>query len=103
MKTMNYSPIRTLFTFVIGLVLILWPNATASHIVIAIGVVFLTPGVISLFSFLRWGRSRHEPTPRSPIEEIDSLLFGLWLTVIPEFFAGVLMSLLGFVLIMGGV
>ena len=87
MKTMNYSLIRILFALVIGLVLVIWPNAAASYIVITVGVAFLIPGVISLF----------------PIEGIGSLLFGLWLIVMPEFFADVLMFLLGFILIMGGV
>ena len=36
-------------------------------------------------------------------EGMGSLLFGLWLIVMPEFFADVLMFLLGFILIMGGV
>jgi len=66
-------------------------------------VAFLIPGVISLFSFFGRKRSEHEPAPRFPIEGIGSLLFGLWLIVMPEFFADVLMFLLGFILIMGGV
>ena len=103
MKTMNYSLIRILFALVIGLVLVLWPNTAASYIVITIGVAFLIPGVISLFSFFGRKRSEHELAPRFPIEGIGSLLFGLWLIVMPEFFADVLMFLLGFILIMGGV
>ena len=97
MKTMNYSLIRILFALVIGLVLVIWPNAAASYIVITVGVAFLIPGVI--------GRKRQEgeAAPRFPIEGIGSLLFGLWLIVMPEFFADVLMFLLGFILIMGGV
>ena len=69
MKTMNYSLIRILFALVIGLVLVIWPNAAASYIVITGG----------------------------------GALLGLWLIVMPEFFADVLMFLLGFILIMGGV
>ena len=90
MKTMNYSLVRILFALVIGLVLVLWPNTAASYIVITIGVAFLIPGVISLFSFFGRKRSEHEPAPRFPIEGIGSLLFGLWLIVMPEFFADVL-------------
>lgn len=63
MKTMNYSLIRILFALVIGLVLVLWPNTAASYIVITIGVAFLIPGVISLFSFFGRKRSEHEPAP----------------------------------------
>lgn len=50
MKTMNYSLIRILFALVIGLVLVIWPNAAASYIVITVGVAFLIPGVISLLA-----------------------------------------------------
>ena len=103
MKTMNYSLIRILFALVIGLVLVLWPNAAASYIVITVGVAFLIPGVISLFGYFGRKRPENAPAPRFPIEGVGSLLFGLWLIVMPEFFADVLMFLLGFILIMGGV
>lgn len=103
MKTMNYSLIRILFALVIGLILVLWPDAAANYIVITIGVAFLIPGVISLFGY--FGRKRPEGAlpPRFPIEGVGSLLFGIWLIIMPAFFADVLMFLLGFILIMGGV
>ena len=63
----------------------------------------LIPGVISLFGYFGRKRQEGEAAPRFPIEGIGSLLFGLWLIVMPEFFADVLMFLLGFILIMGGV
>ena len=97
MKTMNYSLIRILFALVIGLVLVIWPNAAASYIVITVGVAFLIPGVISLFGYFGRKRPEGEAAPRFPIEGIGSLLFGLWLIVMPEFFADVLMFLLGFI------
>ena len=56
MKTMNYSLIRILFALVIGLVLVIWPNAAASYIVITVGVAFLIPGVIGLFGYFGWKR-----------------------------------------------
>ncbi|KAA3997872.1 DUF308 domain-containing protein [Bacteroides ovatus] len=71
--------------------------------VITVGVAFLIPGVISLFGYFGRKRPEGEAAPRFPIEGIGSLLFGLWLIVMPEFFADVLMFLLGFILIMGGV
>lgn len=103
MKTMNYSLIRILFALVIGLVLVIWPNAAASYIVITVGVAFLIPGVIGLLGYFGRKRQEGEADPRFPIEGIGSLLFGLWLILMPEFFADVLMFLLGFILIMGGV
>lgn len=102
MKTMNYSLIRMLCALIIGLVLVLFPDAAANYIVITIGVLFLIPGLISLFGYFaikpQEGRSY-----RFPIEGIGSLLFGLWLVAMPDFFADVLMFLLGFILMLGGV
>lgn len=103
MKTMNYSLIRILFAIVIGLVLVIWPNTAASYIVLTLGVAFLIPGIISLFSYFGRKKSEESASPHFPIEGIGSLLFGLWLIIMPEFFADVLMFLLGFILIMGGV
>lgn len=103
MKTMNYSLIRILFALVIGLVLVVWPDAAASYIVITVGVAFLIPGVISLLGYFGRKRADNEVAPRFPIEGIGSFLLGLWLIIMPEFFADVLMFLLGFILIMGGV
>lgn len=102
MKTMNYSLIRILFALAIGLVLVIWPDAAAAYIVITVGVAFLIPGVISLFSYFGRKKSEDEVPPRFPIEGVGSLLFGLWLIIMPDFFADVLMFLLGFILIMGG-
>lgn len=103
MKTMNYSLIRILFALAIGLVLVIWPDAAAAYIVITVGVAFLIPGVISLFSYFGHKKSEDVAPPRFPIEGVGSLLFGLWLIIMPDFFADVLMFLLGFILIMGGV
>ncbi|WP_294629391.1 HdeD family acid-resistance protein [uncultured Bacteroides sp.] len=103
MKTMNYSLIRILFALVIGLVLVIWPDAAAGYIVVTVGIAFFITGVISLFGYFGRKRMENEIIPRFPIEGVGSLLFGLWLIVMPEFFADVLMFLLGFILIMGGV
>lgn len=102
MKTMNYSLIRTICALIIGLVLVLWPDTAVQYIVITVGVLFLIPGLISLISYFG---AKSEPgiSRRFPIEGVGSLLFGLWLVVMPGFFADVLMFLLGFILILGGV
>ena len=51
MKSMNYSLIRTICALVIGLVLVLWPDAAINYIVINIGVLFLIPGFIVLIGY----------------------------------------------------
>lgn len=102
MKTMNYSLIRTLCALVIGLVLVLWPDAAANYIVITIGVLFLIPGLITIIGYFG-AKPREGQSRRFPIEGVGSLLFGLWLVAMPDFFADVLMFLLGFILMLGGV
>ena len=103
MKTMNFSLIRILFALVIGLVLVLWPDAAANYIVITVGIAVLLPGVISLISYFGRKKPADGMSLRFPIEGVGSLLFGIWLIVMPDFFADVLMFLLGFILMMGGV
>ena len=67
MKTMNYSLIRILFALVIGLVLVIWPNAAASYIVITVGVAFFIARVISIFSILGRKMTKDEKAPPLPI------------------------------------
>lgn len=102
MKTMNYSLIRMLCALIIGLVLVLWPDAAANYIVITIGVLFLLPGLIVLFGYFGV-RPREGKSLRFPIEAVGSILFGLWLVAMPDFFADVLMFILGFILMLGGI
>lgn len=102
MKSMNYSLIRTVCALVIGLVLVLWPDAAAQYIVITIGVLFLIPGFISIIAYFG-SKSEAGVSRRFPIEGVGSLLFGLWLVMMPDFFANILMFVLGFILMMGGV
>lgn len=102
MKQKNYSLIRTLFALVIGLVLVLWPDLAVSYIVITIGVLFVLPGLISLIGYFA-ARAPRGVSRRFPIEGVGSLLLGVWLIAMPGFFADILMFLLGFILLMGGV
>lgn len=98
----NYSLIRTVCALVIGLVLVLWPNAATNYIVITIGVLFLIPGFIALVGYFAT-KAAPGGTRRFPVEAVGSFLFGLWLVVMPAFFADILMFILGFILILGGV
>lgn len=102
MKTMNYSVVRTICSLIIGLVLVFWPDVATQYITITIGVLFLIPGIISLIGYFTVKPSAGKSV-RFPIEGIGSLLFGLWLVAMPDFFANVLMFLLGFLLMMGGI
>lgn len=100
---MNSSLTRILCALIVGLLLVLWPDLAANYILIAIGILFLLPGLISLATYYMVKPRQGEQRRRFPIEGLGSVLFGLWLVVMPDFFADVLMFLLGFILMLGGV
>lgn len=102
MKAINYSLVRILFALVVGLILIIWPDAAVNYLVITVGILFLIPGIIALIGYIA-SKPRENGSARFPIEGIGSILLGLWLIVMPDFFANVLMYLLGFILILAGI
>ena len=91
---------RAVCALVIGLVLVMFPDQAGDYFVITIGVIFLVPSLISIIGY--YAQSA-EVRRRFPIEGIGSLLFGLWLVIMPGFFADLLTFVLGFILVMGGV
>jgi len=99
MKRMNYSLIRIVFALIIGLVLVIWPNAASDYLVITIGILFIIPGIIGMIGYLTADKALKR---RFPLEALGSFLFGLWLVIMPDFFANLLMYVLGVVLILGG-
>ncbi len=100
MKGISYSFLRMICALIIGLVMVLFPSQAGEYMVITIGVVFVVPSLISIVSYFVQSA---EVRPRFPIEGIGSLLFGLWLIIMPGFFADLLTIVLGFVLMMGAV
>lgn len=53
---MNYSIIRCICALVIGVLLVAWPEAAILYLVITIGVLFLVPGLFSVFGYLIRGK-----------------------------------------------
>ena len=90
MKGLSYSFLRAICALVIGLVLVMFPDQAGDYLVITIGVI----GYFAQSTEMR---------RRFPIEGVGSLLFGLWLIIMPGFFADLLTFVLGFILVMGGV
>lgn len=91
--------IRIAFAFAVGLLLVLFPDDASNYFVMAIGVLFTLPAMISLGIYLAGKKSG----VTLPIMGIGSLLFGLWLIIMPDFFATLLTYVLGFILLVGGV
>lgn len=100
MKRLNYSLIRIVFALIIGLVLVIWPDAASDYLVITIGVLFIIPGLIALIGYFTSDKTEGR---RFPLEGLGSLLFGFWLVLMPDFFANLLMYLLGIILVLGGI
>lgn len=103
MKKINNSILRSSFAVILGLVLILWPEAAISYLVIAIGVCFILPGLFSLLNYFTREKPEGEPSPMFPIEGAGSILFGAWLVIMPTFFVSILMYILGALLVIAGV
>lgn len=101
MKAIPYSLLRTICALIIGLVLVLWPGSAADYLVITIGVLFIVPGLLGILGYFM--ASKEEGPVHFPIVALGSFLFGLWLVIMPGFFINILMYVLGFVLLLGGV
>lgn len=102
MKVINYSLIRILFALIVGLILIIWPGAAVNYLVITVGILFLIPGLIGLIGYIA-SKPRENSSVSFPLEGIGSILLGLLLIIMPDFFANVLMYVLGFILILAGI
>ncbi len=100
MKRLNYAFLRVIAALIIGLVLVLFPNQASEYIVITIGIVFMVPSLIGLIGyFVRDAGKRG----RFPLEGVGSFLLGLWLLIMPGFFAHLLTLALGFILLLAGI
>ena len=100
MRVLGYSLMRAVCALVIGMILVMFPDQASNYFVITIGVIFLVPSLISIIAYLTNGKKKQQ---RFPIEGIGSLLFGLWLIIMPHFFSNLLTIILGFILLMGGI
>ena len=100
MKILNYAIIRCICALVVGILLILFPHEISIYLIILIGALFFIPGAFTVISYYMNGRKKDLSFPLSGI---GSALFGLWLMVMPEFFANILMYVLGAVLVLAGI
>jgi len=99
-KTINYFMLRSVFAILLGVLLITMPENIISLIVIAVGILFIIPGIITLVGYFS---SSKEQRPDLPVlfAGVGCLLFGILLVILPNFFEKILMILLGIVLLIG--
>lgn len=114
MRILQSSLFRALSALVIGCLLIKYPDNTVNWITIAIGVLFLLSGIVSLLTY--WNALRHvgEYTiydaqgrivagtkPVFPFVGIGSIILGLILILMPSQFVTALTYIIGIVLVLG--
>lgn len=107
MKSLNYFLISSICALIVGVLLIVNPGDAVSFLVVAIGALFLLSGVVGTFSWLRAVTQKKSEVTVRPnvmvlIVSVGSLLLGLWLMIMPQFFIGALMYVLGVLLVLCG-
>lgn len=90
--------VRGIFSLIIGVLLVLYPGTASIYFVMAIGALFFIPGLITVVARLVNRGVRRV----FPFMGLGSLLFGLWLLIMPGFFVCILMYVLGAMLVLAG-
>lgn len=116
MKFLQSSIFRALAAIAVGVLLIMYPDNTVVGIVIAIGVLFLLSGLVSVLSYVHarrkvseykiydaQGRQIAGQTPMFPVVGIGSIILGGILAAMPTTFISALMYVIGAILILGAV
>lgn len=114
MKILQSSIFRAICAIAIGILLIKYPDNTVVWITVAIGVLFLLSGIISLIVYLNAKRNVSEykitdangkviagEAPTFPIVGLGSLIFGAMLALTPTIFIKALMYIIGGILVLG--
>ena len=116
MKILQSSVFRAICAIAVGIMLIKYPDNTVTWITIAIGVLFLLSGIISMVAYYNALKhvseytitdaegnvvSGHKPT--FPIVGVGSAILGLILALTPTVFVKALMYIIGAVLVLGAV
>lgn len=116
MKVVQSHLFRAFASVIIGVLLIQYREQTVTWITIAIGVLFLLSGVVSVTTYLSARKQVDAPQlfdangnqimgrkPTFPIVGIGSILFGSVLALMPNTFISGLMFILSAVLILGAI
>ena len=117
MKILQSSVFRAICAIAIGILLIKYPDNTVTWITVAIGILFLLSGVISLIVYVnaRKNVSEYKITdaegnvitnteePTFPIVGVGSLILGFLLALTPNIFITALMYIIGGILILGAI
>jgi uncharacterized membrane protein HdeD (DUF308 family) len=116
MKILQSSVFRAICAIAIGCLLIKYPDNTVTWMTVAIGVLFLLSGLISLIVYVNArkhvsefkildanGRVISGEKPTFPIVGVGSLILGAMLALTPNVFITALMDIIGGILILGAI
>jgi uncharacterized membrane protein HdeD (DUF308 family) len=116
MKILRSSVFRALCAIIIGALLVIYPDNTVTGITIAIGVLFLVSGLISVLTYVHArrhvsdykiydaeGRLVAGQQPAFPIVSIGSIILGFVLALTPTTFVSALMYIIGIMLVLGAI
>ena len=116
MKILQSSVFRAICSIAIGCLLIKYPDNTVIWITVAIGILFLLSGIISLIVYINARKNVSEyrildaegrviagEKPTFPIVGVGSLILGAMLALSPNVFITALMYIIGGILILGAI
>ena len=116
MKILQSSIFRAICAIAIGIMLIKYPDNTVTWITVAIGVLFLLSGVISVVVYFNAAKHVSEykimdangniiagEKPAFPLVGLGSIILGLLLALTPHIFIKALMYIIGAILILGAI
>ena len=116
MKILQSSVFRAISAIAIGCLLIKYPDNTVTWITVAIGILFLLSGLISLIVYAHARKNVSEfkvmdkeghviagEKPTFPIVGVGSLILGAMLALTPNVFITALMYIIGGILILGAI
>ena len=116
MKLFQSSVFRAVSAIAIGILLIKYPDNTVTWMTVAIGILFLLSGIISVIVYVNACRNVSEykitdaegrvvagDKPTFPIVGVGSLILGAMLALTPNVFITALMYIIGGILILGAI
>jgi len=116
MKILQSSVFRAICALAIGIMLIKYPDNTVTWITVAIGVLFLLSGIISIIVYFNARKHTTEykitdadgnivagEKPTFPIVGVGSTILGALLALTPTVFITALMYIIGAILILGAI
>lgn len=94
---------RSILAILLGIILVIWPGLALNYVVIVIGLLLLLMGVISVVSFYRAKSAGYIMNGSFPLDGFLMAALGIAMIAIPPFFVSILMYIIAFLLILGGV